>query len=243
MLRQFVIGLAVLTVVGTAQAADSGLAKVKAQLEKNIPGVEIGDVSETPIPGLYETIINKQLIYLTGDGHYMVRGDIYDRQTSTNLSELSRNKIRLQVLKGIDDDQTIVFGPKKAKHSLTVFTDTSCGYCRKLHQDEVPKLNEKGVKVRYILFPRGGMDSPGYKELQSVWCADNPQEALTKAKQGESIPEKACDNPIAENMELAHTFGLRGTPLIVTDSGELINGYRPAEQLLEILNSEDNSKD
>jgi thiol:disulfide interchange protein DsbC len=82
------------------------------------------------------------------------------------------------------------------------------------------------------------MDSPGYKELQSVWCSDNRQEALTKAKQGQPIPEKTCDNPIAENIELAHTFGLRGTPLIVTDSGAIINGYRPADQLLEILNSE-----
>lgn len=237
MLRQFMFGLAALGVVAAAQGADSDLTKVKAQLAKNIPGVEVGDVSATPVPGLFEAIINDQLIYLTEDGRYMVRGDIFDRETSTNLSELSRGKIRLQVLKEIDDDQTIAFGPKKAKHTITVFTDTSCGYCRKLHNEEVPKLNEQGIKVRYLLFPRAGMDSPGYKELQSIWCADNPQEAMTKAKQGEQIPEKTCDNPIAEHMELAQTFGLRGTPLMVTDSGALINGYRPADQLLEILNS------
>lgn len=238
MLRQFMIGLAALSVIVAAQAAGPDLAKVKAQLEKNIPGVEVGNISATPVPGLFETIISGQLVYLTEDGRYMVRGDIYDRQTSTNLSELSRGKIRLKVLKEIDDDQTIVFGPKKAKHTVTVFTDTSCGYCRKLHNDEVPKLTEQGVKVRYMLFPRGGMDSPGYNELQSIWCADNQQEALTKAKLGQQIAEKSCENPIAEHMELAQAFGLRGTPLMVTDSGTLINGYRPADQLLEILNSE-----
>lgn len=238
MLRQFMIGLAAFSVIGAAQAAGPDLAKVKAQLEKNIPEVDIDKVSATPIPGLFEATINSQLIYLTEDGRYMVRGDIYDRETSANLSELARGKIRLQVLGELDDDQTIAFGPKKAKHTITVFTDTSCGYCRKLHNEEVPKLNEEGVKVRYLLFPRGGMESPGYKELQSIWCADNQQEAMTKAKQGEQIPAKACDNPIAEHMELAQTFGLRGTPLMVTGKGTLINGYRPADQLLEILKAD-----
>ncbi|HEX7026915.1 MAG TPA: DsbC family protein [Gammaproteobacteria bacterium] len=238
MLRQFMTGLAALSLVGAAQAAGPNLAKVKAQLETNIPEVEVGEVNTTPVPGLFEAKINGQLVYLTEDGRYMVRGDIYDRETSTNLSELSRGKIRLEVLKELDDDMTIAYGPKKAKHTLTVFTDTSCGYCRKLHNEEVPKLTEQGIKVRYLLFPRAGMDSPGYHELQSIWCAKNPQEALTKAKQGQQIPEKTCDNPIAEHMSLAQTFGLRGTPLMVTDKGMLINGYRPADQLLEILNSD-----
>ena len=242
MLRQFIIGLVVLGfvgagLIGTVWAAGPDLAKVKAQLEKNVQGVEIGEVNTTPVPGLFEVEINDQLVYLTEDGRYMIRGDIYDRETSTNLSELSRSKIRLEILKEIDDDQTIAYGPKKAEHTITVFTDTSCGYCRKLHNEEVPKLTEQGVKVRYLLFPRAGMDSPGYKELQSIWCAKNPQEALTKAKQGQQVPEKTCDNPIAEHMSLAQTFGLRGTPLMVTDKGTLINGYRPADQLLEILKS------
>jgi len=133
----------------------------------------------------------------------------------------------------------IIFLPKKTEYTLTVFTDTNCGYCRKLHQD-VPELNRLGVKVRYLLFPRdddGSLTSPGYLELQSVWCADNQQEAITTAKAGGQIPQKQCANPIRKHIAVARALGLQGTPLLVTGKGTLLNGYRPVAGLMEELKS------
>lgn len=235
MLRQFYSGLLAVAFAGVALAA-SDMAAVKKQLEANMPDIKIETVNATPVPGLFEVTVEGQLIYLTADGRYMVHGDIYDRQTTVNLSDAARGKVRLKVLNTIPDSQTIVFGPKKAAHTLTIFTDSSCGFCRKLHQ-EVPELNKQGVKVRYMLFPRAGPGTANFRELQSVWCADNQQDAMNKVKAGQSVPPKVCKDPIEQHMDIAQNLGLTGTPYMLTETGAVINGYRPAAQLVEMLKS------
>ena len=97
-------------------------------------------------------------------------------------------------------------------------------------------LLDEGVSVRYLLFPRAGLGSQGHKDLESVWCADDPQAAMTNAKAGGKIEPMTCDNPIEQHVALAERLGLRGTPLIYTDSGEKIPGYREARVLAGMVN-------
>lgn len=211
-------------------AAD--LKQIQQNIQKKIPQGKIEQVRETPIAGLYEVSIDGFIIYMSADGRYQVQGDIIDRQESRNITKLS-------ILDTISDSTTIVFKPKskKADYTLTVFTDIDCGYCRKLH-DEVPKLNENNIKVRYLMFPRAGLESGSAKKLESVWCSDNPQQAMTLAKSGASIPPKQCKNPMKEHMNLVRALGIRGTPFIMTANGTTIPGYKPANDLMNILRSE-----
>lgn len=225
-----------------AWAAGAKTEDLKATLEKNIPGIKFKSVSKTPITGLYEGVTDSgEIVYVTLDGRYMLDGDLLDRQTNQNITENKRKVSRVAAMNDLGEKQMVVFSPKQAKHTITVFTDTSCGYCRKLHQ-EMSQLHELGVKVRYLLFPRMGINSPTYKVLESIWCADNRQKAMDIAKSGGDIEEKSCENPIQKHMELASAFGLRGTPLIVTETGTVLNGYRPAPQLAALLEAEAESK-
>ncbi len=242
MLRKLLLGLGLFFSVIAVSFADKAPAAdvpadVKKRLGQVIPGVKLDNISSTPLPGLYQVNFQGRVLYISEDGRYVLQGDIYDRETSTNLTEKSRSKMRLVAMEKFDDSTAVVFSPKKPKYSITVFTDTTCGFCRKIHQ-EVPALNKEGVKVRYMLYPRAGIGSPSYKTLESIWCADDKLDAMNVAKSGGSIPEKSCKNPIAEHMQLAQQFGLRGTPMIVTGKGTVINGYQPADQLLTILASE-----
>jgi thiol:disulfide interchange protein DsbC len=221
----FIVLLLALLWVPASQGADAD--KIREQLQQTV-GSSVADILPTRIPGLYSARIDGRMVYVSKDGQYLIQGSMYELKTGKNLTTLA-------VLDSISDKDTVVFSPKNPKHTLTVFTDTSCGYCRKLHQ-EVPKLNENGVKVRYLLYPRAGPTSTVAATLQSIWCADNQQEALTTAKAGGTIPEKQCDNPINKHIELAQQLGLRGTPMIITDSGEVIPGYKPADQLISDLN-------
>jgi thiol:disulfide interchange protein DsbC len=116
-----------------------------------------------------------------------------------------------------------------------VFTDVSCFYCQKLHK-EVPELNRRGVEVRYLAYPRQGIGSPGFRQLASAWCADDRQTTLTRLKNREELPENVCPgNPIAEQFELGQQLGVRGTPAIVTSAGEMLPGYRSADDLIGLL--------
>ena len=128
----------------------------------------------------------------------------------------------------------IVFEPEEYDHTITVFTDIDCGYCRKLH-GQIEDYNERGFKVRYIFFPRSGPQTASWAKAENVWCAEDRNGALTDAKAGKSIEMKSCDNPVDEHMELAAALGLRGTPFIVLESGQVQPGYVPAERLARLL--------
>jgi thiol:disulfide interchange protein DsbC len=236
MLR-ILVGLCV--AVWSAASSAEDLAKLKAELEQNIEGLQIEQVKSSPLPGLYEVLSSGQVLYVSKDGRYIFQGVLYDRVAGVNLTEQAKSVVNKKLLAKFDDSKTIVFSPKSPKYTVTVFTDTSCGYCRKLHQ-EVPELNKLGVKVRYMLFPRSGPGTPEAKILESIWCAKNKQEAMNIAKSGGQVPEKTCANPIAEHMDLGQKLGLQGTPLMVTPKGTVIPGYLEPAQLVARLEQDAN---
>ena len=192
-------------------------------------------IKPTPVNGVYEAKFGTELIYVSADGRYFFSGDLIDGSSRTNLSEQSRTVERKDMLAKVADKDAVIFKAKgEQKHLLTVFTDVDCGYCVKLHK-EVNQLNEAGVSVRYLAYPRAGVGSESYKKIVNVWCADNKQDALTKSKAGETIASKECDNPVAKEFELGQKLGVNGTPALFTEDGTMIPGYRPADQLVKIL--------
>ncbi|HEY3487263.1 MAG TPA: DsbC family protein [Gammaproteobacteria bacterium] len=231
-MQRIMMGLCIALVATMAAAED--LAKVKEDFEKNIPGMKIDQLKPAPLPGMYEVVSEGQVLYISADGRYILHGDLYDRTTSSNLTEQTRGGINAKLLARVDDSKTIVFAPKNPKYTVTVFTDTSCGYCRKLHK-EVPELNKRGVKVRYMLFPRAGLGSADARVLESVWCAQNQQEAMNTAKAGGQVSPKTCANPISEHIKLGRKLGLQGTPMLITPKGTVIGGYMQYEELVATL--------
>jgi thiol:disulfide interchange protein DsbC len=192
-------------------------------------------ITATPINGIYEAKFGTELIYVSQDGRYFFSGDLIDGSTRTNLSEQSRTVERKDMLAKVEEKDAVIFKAKgEQKHLLTVFTDVDCGYCVKLHK-EVPQLNEAGVSVRYLAYPRAGIGSESYKKIVNVWCADDKQDALTKSKAGETIAAKECENPVAKEFELGQKLGVNGTPALFTEDGTMIPGYRPADQLVKML--------
>ncbi len=177
------------------------------------------------------------MLYGTRDGRYLFAGDLYQLGDSDliNLAELRRGVQRRALINEVDLKDMVIFAPAQGtKAVIDVFTDVDCAYCRKLHK-EVPRLNELGIEVRYLAFPRKGVGSEAYYKMVSTWCADDRQEALTQSKAGKSIPTKNCDNPVADEYALGHEVGVTGTPAIVLEDGSLLPGYMPAEKIAEIL--------
>jgi len=70
-----------------------------------------------------------------------------------------------------------------------------------------------------------------------VWCAEDPQQAMTDAKSGKTIESRSCDTDIGRHMEAAQLVGVRGTPTIVLQDGKTIPGYVPAGELIGLANA------
>ena len=228
-----VVGFVMLS---TFVSAEQG--KIEKALAAAVPQLIVTAISESEVPGLYRVTDQRgQVIFVTADGSYFLTGELYSTEGGelVNLSEQERQGQRLEELAGLDEGDKITFpaeGEEKAR--VTVFTDIDCGYCRKLH-GEVPRMNELGISVSYLAFPRAGVGSPSYDKLVNVWCSDDPLNAMTQAKAGKVVPKSSCVNPVAAEYNLGNKLGVTGTPAIVLGDGSLVPGYIPAEQLAQAL--------
>jgi thiol:disulfide interchange protein DsbC len=209
---------------------------LRARLSALVPDVQPDSITPTPVSGIYEVTYGAQVLYLSKDGRYFFRGDLIDLQERKDLTEATRTKVRLNILSKLDERQMIIFSPEEPKHTITVFTDIDCAYCRKLHA-EIDEYLREGIEVRYLAFPRAGVDSPSYEKAVDVWCATDRNAAITRAKSDQPVADASCDNPVKEQMELGQMIGVSGTPAIVLENGELIPGYQPAKALGEVLES------
>ncbi|WP_295447517.1 DsbC family protein [uncultured Thiodictyon sp.] len=232
--RRSLAAAALMLAAGALFAASPEDATIRAALAKAAPEIKIDSIQPSPIKGLYEVMVGTEIMYVTADGRYYVDGRILDLAKREDLTEPRLTGVRKRLVDGLGESQMIVFEPSvSAKHTITVFTDIECGYCRKLHS-QIAEYGKEGIRVRYVFFPRAGKGSPAYKEAISVWCAGDAaarRAALTAAKAGQTIEEKTCDNPVDAHMALAQKFALHGTPSIVTETGEMIGGYVEPKRL------------
>ncbi|MEM7468278.1 MAG: DsbC family protein [Pseudomonadota bacterium] len=206
--------------------------RLTKKLQVLLPDASVDSVTETGIPGLYELVVGASITYMSEDGRYAFNGSLIDINELRNLTDERRAAARAASLAALGNQDYIEFRPKgKVQRALYVFTDIDCGYCRKLHQ-EVPALNDAGIAVRYLAFPRSGLEGESFKKLVSVWCADDRNDALTVSKLGKSVSADACDNPVATHYKLGGDFGLRGTPAMYLENGEQIGGYRSADDVI-----------
>ncbi len=223
-----------------AEGVDPAVEKaLRAKLDNPAVGLKVGSVAASELPGMYEVQFeNGPMVYATADGGYFLVGDLFAVRSEgfVNLAEQRRDALRVEQLATVATDDMIVFPAEgETRAHITVFTDATCFYCQKLHQ-EVPELNKRGVEVRYLAYPRAGVGSDGYRQLATAWCADNPQDTLTRLKNREQVADEVCPgNPVSSQYELGQVVGVRGTPAIITESGRMIPGYQSADDLMVTL--------
>jgi len=211
-------------------------ADVRARVVAKLPGAKPEDVAVSPVPGLYEVTMGGHIVYVTGDGKYLLSGNTYDLDTQTNLTASRRNAARAKALAAAPEDQMIVFGPASSKMTVTVFTDVDCSFCRRFH-NQIADINKSGVRVRYMMFPRTGPGTESWRKAETVWCAKDRRDALTRAKKGEEVKSKSCaaDDAIKTQWTLGEDLGVEGTPAIFTQTGDYIGGFLTPDQLVQTI--------
>lgn len=213
----------------------------RTSIAEKLPGVAIEDINDSMVPGLYEVSVGANVVYLSKDGRYLIQGDMVDLEGNANLTEDRRGALRLKAINQMGANNMLIFAPKNVKHTITVFTDIDCAYCRKLHR-EMSQINDLGIEVRYMFWPRSGPNTESWTKAEKVWCSADRNAALTLAKAGNPVEGKVCEtSPLQGHYKLGRDVGLRGTPAIVTDTGRLISGYLPAAQLAAELDKDNAS--
>ena len=215
----------------SAHAADE--AAIRDKLTSML-GLDVETIADSPVSGLVQVSTNRGLFYVSENGQYLLQARVFNiDEEMRNETEIALSGLRKDGVKKMESS-SITFKAKDEKHEISVFTDITCGYCRKFH-NEIDALNDAGITVHYLAFPRSGLNSPNYEDMVSVWCAKDPQKALTRAKAGSDVASASCNNKVAEQYMLGQKLGVNGTPNIIMPDGSLIPGYQPAALLTKAL--------
>lgn len=217
----------------TSDEHEANIERIRGVLKAVYPEVSYFDIKPSPMQGIYSVGLgDASTFYASKDGLHYLSGELFQvRGTKViSLTEREEEVKRRKMMVDLQENDMIVFKARQQKAMITVFTDVDCGYCQKLHL-EVPKLNEMGVTVRYLAWPRAGIGSRSYKKVVTAWCAKDRAATLTKLKARKPVPEINCESPVEEHYLLGQRIGLRGTPSILLENGEMIPGYLPAKDL------------
>ena len=217
---------------------------IASKLSQARPDLEFGTPVASPIDGYYQVAIpSGQLIYVSANGEHFFAGDLYFVESGqfVNAAEIERISMRADSLLSISKQEMIIFAPSgETKAVMTVFTDVTCGYCRKLH-NQMAEMNALGIEVRYLAYPRSGIERDGvytreFQQTVKAWCAEDRKATMSALKAGEPTDIAVCeDSPVAEHYKLGTQFGVTGTPAIILEDGRLLPGYQSPQDYAEIL--------
>ena len=211
---------------------------VLENLKKILPqGLNINFYEESEIENFYVVnVANNQILYVSNDFKYVFAGDVIslDNGAPSSLNELYQAKLVKQVMSLLEDTRTINFTAENEKHLIKVFTDISCGYCRLLHS-QIDDYLALGISIEYYGFPRDGLQTQVFEDMQSAWCSNDPKLSITKLKAGDDVEKKTCQNPIQMHYEYGQLLGITGTPSIFLSNGQKLSGYIPASELIKII--------
>jgi len=237
--KVFALIAGVMSISGV-HAADLNQGELTQKFQSIVP-FSVKAVEDAPMNGFKQFVTSEGIFYLSNDGEYLISGNVH--KATKTLPNLTKNRLSEEYRAAINElkDSFLTFKADNEKHEIVVFYDSSCPYCRKLHQ-EIPMLLAQGVTVHYAGWPRMGVRNPqdqmtftsGYRDLESIWCAENPHMAMDKSADGIHIPSASCDTKIEQHFKLGEQMGVRGTPAIYDIQGrEVARGWAPATQLMK----------
>jgi len=245
-LTHLAVCLSLLMVAGFASAQEQesdALVTLRAKLTQSLVvasgnQLEILSIGPTPLPSVMEIELNTgEILYSDINGDYLFAGDMFQsgEQGLSNLTSAKRQLRTVAKVNAVPEQEMIIFTPEdEVKATISVFTDVDCTYCRALHRD-METLLERGIRIRYLAYPRGGVAAESLTKMMSVWCSSDRQKSLTQAKNGQNIPQQECESPVMEHYDLGNELGISGTPAIVLPDGTLIPGYMDADRLTAVV--------
>ncbi|GAD90162.1 MULTISPECIES: bifunctional protein-disulfide isomerase/oxidoreductase DsbC [Vibrio] len=227
----------------SVSAAKFDEAQIKERFAKI--GVSVTEVESLGIDGLVEVTTNQGTFYATPKGDYFIPGKLYSLDDDGNFKDVTAARLGPKIAAQLESlsDEMIVYKAKDEKYVVTVFTDTSCGYCLKLHR-QMDEYNKLGITVRYLAFPRSGPQSQVAQQMANIWCHDDPAQAMSdmklRGKNAEVSTDniKQCQSIITKHYQVGKSVGVSGTPAVYTSKGINVGGYLSPKDLLARLQSQ-----
>lgn len=223
--------LLTLSIAFTAQAEQSDdTDTIAKRLRVLYPATQIDEVRRSPIAGIYEVVMGKNIGYTNSEGRLFLFGHVFDLQTQQDLTQFRLDELNTVKFSELPLGDAIKDVHGKGERTLVVFSDPDCPYCKKLEQ-ELPELDN--VTIYTFPFPLEGLHPDAPQKSKSIWCSPNPQAAWHDylASNKQPISKADCANPIDRNIQLGQKLGINGTPTLIAADGRIMPGAASVEQI------------
>jgi len=221
-----------------SSSANANIGTVLERLSPFFPGLTSEHINESQLDGFYEVLVQTpafEILYISSNGRYIIQGEVTDLSTRSSLSRSRLTAVKKQLIKGIDENDKIVFKAANEKYVIHVFTDVDCPYCAKLHNN-MAEMNELGITVKYLAAPLAQLHPQAQSKMEKIWCAENKNLAMHNYKIYRVLPKSSnCDNPVAEQLAISQHLGVNGTPSIFFSNGTNLPGYQDPQTLLQTI--------
>ncbi|MDH2918908.1 MAG: DsbC family protein [Sideroxydans sp.] len=215
-----------------APLAHAGEAEIRQSFAAKFPDIDkLDHIVKTPYSGLYEIVVNGQIMYTDEQGVYLFDGNVIDLATRTNLTEKQSQKLFAIDFDKLPLNLAIKKVKGNGKRKMAYFTDPNCGYCKKLEK-ELSKVTD--VTLYIFLYPIfQGSDVM----VNNILCAKSPVKAWDELMQnGNAAPAATCKTNTDKVLALGKKLRVTGTPNLIFANGVQSPGYLPSEELEKHLN-------
>ena len=208
-----------------AQAADAPDLKngpVGKALVQDFPqlGQEVEEINPTQVPGLYEVVARKGILYFFPDQGYILVGELYDK-TGASLTRQSYNKRLQDKLASLPLDEAIKIG--SGKNVVIEFTDPECPYCRR---GAAYFANRTDVTRYVFLFPLS-IHPHALEKAKFILSSADPAKTYEEVMAGKydqgPLPEFKDNGRIAKQISIGEKLGINSTPIYFIN-GQVVSG-------------------
>ena len=216
-------------------SAHAGEKEIRQSLQSKFPDIgSLEHIVITPYAGLYEIVVDGQMLYTDAKGLYLFDGNVIEAKTRRNMSEERRRQLFAIDFNKLPLELALKKVKGNGKRKLAQFTDPNCSFCKRLEK-ELDKVND--VTIYSFLYPI----FPGSDEIvRNVLCSKNPVQAWDDLMLNDIAPEKvSCATQTDQVKALGQKLRVNGTPNLIFANGIQVPGYLPAAELEKNLNEPD----
>jgi len=203
------------------------------KLKQRFPATHIDQVLPSPLPGIYEVVMGRNVAFSDAEGRYFIFGHLYDMQNQHDLTAERKASLAKVDWSVLPLENSIQFISGKGERVLAVFSDPDCPYCKQV-EAELAKL--ENTTIYLFPFPIQSLHPNAVAKSAAIWCAKDRAQAWRDAMAGVKAAgrvtkQRDCANPIAANVALAERLGINGTPTLIGRDGRLLPGAASVDRI------------